>query len=97
MIWLFTNALVVREGDRAVRMIGATVDITDKWSVTGGARWFEFDRENFDLYQVPLGLPVESDPDANGLLSKSTDSDTTFKFATRYQFSPDVMAYALYS
>ena len=74
-----------------------TYDLTDKWSITGGARWFEFDRDTFDLYQVPLGLPVESDPDANGLASQSTDSDTTFKFATQYQFTPDVMAYALYS
>lgn len=74
-----------------------TYDLTDKWSVTGGARWFEFDRDTFDIYQVPLGLPVESDPDANGLASQSTDSDTTFKFATRYRFSQDVMVYALYS
>jgi outer membrane receptor protein involved in Fe transport len=74
-----------------------TYDITDKWSVTGGARWFEFERDTFDLYQVPLGLPVESDPDANGLASQSTDSDTTFRFATQYRFTPDVMVYALYS
>jgi outer membrane receptor protein involved in Fe transport len=74
-----------------------TYDLTDKWSVTGGARWFEFDRDRFEIYQVPRGLPAESDPDANGLTSASTDSDTTFKLATRYQLSPDVMLYALYS
>ena len=72
-------------------------DLTDQWSVTAGARWFEFERDNFDLYQTPRGLPVESDPDANGLTSQSTDSDTTLKFATQFQFTPDVMAYALYS
>ena len=74
-----------------------TYDLTDRWAVTGGARWFEFDRDKFDLYQMPRGLPVESDPDANGLTSQSTDSDTTLKFSTQYQFTPDVMAYALYS
>ena len=74
-----------------------TYDLTDKWSVTGGARWFEFERDTFDTYQVPPGLPAESDPDGNGLVSQSTDSDTTLKFATRYKFTPDVMAYALYS
>ena len=74
-----------------------TYDITDKWSVTGGARWFEYDRDTFDMYQVPKGLPADNDPDANGLTSQSTDSDSTFKFATRYQFTPDVMVYALYS
>ncbi len=71
--------------------------LTDKWSVTGGARWFEFDRDMFDLYQVPFGLPVQSDPDANGLTSQATDSDTTFKFSTDYHITPDIMAYALYS
>ena len=74
-----------------------TYSLTEKWSVTGGARWFEYDRESFDKYQVPFGLPANSDPDANGLLSKGKDSDTTFKFATKYQFTPEVMVYALYS
>ncbi len=71
--------------------------LTDKWSITGGARWFEYDRDMFDLYQIPLGLPAQSDPDANGLASKATDSDTTLKFSTDYHFTPDVMAYALFS
>ena len=74
-----------------------TYDLTDKWSVTGGARWFEFDRTMFDMYQVPLGLPAQNDPDANGLTSESKDSDTSLKFATKYQFNDDVMAYLLYS
>ncbi|HET8692789.1 MAG TPA: TonB-dependent receptor [Steroidobacteraceae bacterium] len=74
-----------------------TYAFTDKWSATAGARWFEFDRDMFDLYQVPLGLPAQSDPDANGLTSKATESDTSLKFSTEYHFTPDVMAYALYS
>ena len=74
-----------------------TYNLTDKWSVTGGARWFQYDRASFDQYQVPRGLPASSDPEANGLTTKSTDSDTTFKFATEYHFNPDVMVYALYS
>ena len=74
-----------------------TYALTDKWSVTGGARWFEYDREMFDLYQFPLGLPADSDPEANGLTSKSKDSDTTYKVATNYHVTPDVMVYALYS
>jgi len=74
-----------------------TYKLTDNWSVTGGARWFQYDRNSFDQYQVPRGLPVNSDPEANGLITKSTDSDTTFKFATEYHFNPDVMVYALYS
>jgi outer membrane receptor protein involved in Fe transport len=74
-----------------------TYSLTEKWSVTGGARWFQYDRNMFDKYNVPFGLPVSNDPDAAGLRSTGKDSDTTFKFATRYQFTPDVMVYALYS
>src|SRR6185295_728957 len=32
-----------------------------------------------------------------GLTSQATDSDTSFKFSTAYHFTPDVMAYALFS
>jgi len=71
--------------------------ITDQWSVTGGARWFQFDREQFDTYNIPFGLPANSDPDANGLISKGKDSDTSFKFATNYHFTPEIMTYFLYS
>ena len=82
-----TDSYYYNQYDNTVKQLAffgeMTYDLTDKWSVTGGARWFEFDRDTFDLYQVPLGLPAESDPDANGLSSQSTDSDTTFKFATR--------------
>jgi outer membrane receptor protein involved in Fe transport len=72
-------------------------DLTDELSVTGGARWFEYKRNVFDQFQVPFGVPAYGDPDANGLTSKSTDSDTTFKFAAEYHVTPDVMLYALYS
>jgi iron complex outermembrane receptor protein len=74
-----------------------TYALTEKWSVTGGARWFQYDREMFDKYNVPLGVPASSDPDANGLLSKGKESDTSLKFATNYKFTPEVMVYALYS
>jgi outer membrane receptor protein involved in Fe transport len=71
--------------------------LTDKWTLTGGARWFEYDRDMFDMYQVPFGLPAQNDPDANGLRSVSVDNDTTYKAAIEYHASPDVMYYVLYS
>jgi PAS domain S-box-containing protein len=30
VVWLFTNAVVMRDGDRPVRMLGATMDITER-------------------------------------------------------------------
>jgi outer membrane receptor protein involved in Fe transport len=78
-----------------------TFDLTDRWSVTGGARWFEYDRDGFDVYSTPEGLPLWNSGGArfaeSRLESKGTDSDTVFKFATQYKFTPEIMAYALYS
>ncbi|HTL50779.1 MAG TPA: TonB-dependent receptor [Steroidobacteraceae bacterium] len=80
-----------------------TYDLTDQWSVTGGARWFEFDRHEVETNEVPRGLPVfDYDPDvgyflAAPLVSEGTDSDTIMKFATQYRFDDTKMLYALYS
>jgi iron complex outermembrane recepter protein len=89
-----------------------TYELTEKWSVTGGARWFEFDRHEVDTSYVPSGMPVW-DPDAGPIdpddgeptgafvggriESSGTDSDTVFKFATQYKFDDDRMVYLLYS
>jgi len=80
--------------------------------VTGGARWFEYDRHEVDISYVPAGMPVW-DPDAGPIdpddgeptgqfvggriESSGTDSDTVFKFATQYKIDDDRMVYLLYS
>ena len=80
-----------------------TYDLTDKWSVTGGARWFEFDRQEVESNEVPAGLPVfDYDPDvgyflAAPLVSEGTDDDVVMKLATQYRFDDTKMVYALYS
>ncbi len=69
-----------------------TFDLTDKWSVTGGARWFEFDRQEVESNEVPRGLPVfDYDPDvgyflASPLVSEGKDDDVVMKLATQYRF-----------
>ena len=89
-----------------------TYELTEKWSVTGGARWFEYNRHEVDISYVPAGMPVW-DPDAGPIdpddgeptgqfvggriESSGTDSDTVFKFATQYKFDDDRMVYLLYS
>jgi outer membrane receptor protein involved in Fe transport len=76
----------------------ATFDLTDKWSVTGGARWFEYDRDVVESYSVPKGLPVQHDFAGGGVnASKGKESDTVFKFGTEYRFDDDRMVYLLYS
>ncbi len=73
-------------------------NLTDKWSVTGGARWFEFDRHEIEAFEVPKGLPVFDGGElAEPTASSGTDSDLVMKFATQYKFDDDKMLYALYS
>lgn len=73
--------------------------LTDQWTVTGGARWFEYDREQSDIYYQPFGFPIRADFSEGGSQhsSKGTESDTVFKFATEYRIDDDRMIYALYS
>lgn len=73
-------------------------NVTDQWSVTVGARWFEFERDEFDGFEIPLGLPIFGGRDSGGAqTSKGKSSDTVFKLGTRYHLSDDKMLYALYS
>lgn len=75
-----------------------TYALNDEWSITGGARWFEFDREEFDKYEIPLGLPVYEGRGSDGShSSQGTDSDVVYKFGTEYHLDADKMVYALYS
>ncbi len=80
-----------------------TYDLTDSWSVTGGARWFEFERQEVESNEVPAGLPVfDYDPDvgyflASPLVSEGKDDDVVMKLATQYRFDDTKMLYALYS
>jgi iron complex outermembrane receptor protein len=80
-----------------------TFDLTDQWSITGGARWFEFDRQEVESNEVPRGLPVfDYDPDvgyflADPTVSEGKDDDVVMKLATQYRFDDTKMLYALYS
>jgi outer membrane receptor protein involved in Fe transport len=68
--------------------------LTDAWTMTGGARWFKYNRTIIQNYDVPLGIPVNASGDNE---RKGSDSATLFKLGTQYKFSKDVMAYALFS
>ena len=73
-------------------------DLTERWSVTGGARWFEYDRREVDISMVPQGLPAAGgNADGGRFESTGSESDTVFKFATQYKFDDDRMVYFHYS
>jgi outer membrane receptor protein involved in Fe transport len=61
--------------------------LTERWQVTVGARWFDYDDDLSLQVEFPF-LEAESvDRNATG------DSQTIFKFNTSYEFTPDVMGY----
>jgi outer membrane receptor protein involved in Fe transport len=88
--------------DRNVKQIAlfgeVTYNLTDRWSITGGARWFEYDREQSEVYSQPAGLPIQNDFEGGGVnASKGKESDTVFKFDTKFQIDDDRMIYFLFS
>jgi outer membrane receptor protein involved in Fe transport len=73
-------------------------DITDKWRVLGGARWFEYKRFYWEQNQFPEGLAPPGSIDVNGIFeTESKVSDTMFKFSTQYQIDDSKMVYFLFS
>ena len=73
-------------------------DLTDKWLVQVGARWFEYDRSEYDQFHFPRGLPPLSAIDSDGAYTAGgNENDVAMKFSTTYQIDNDRMVYALYS
>lgn len=75
-----------------------TWNLTDQWDVTAGLRWFEYDRREFDINEVPKGLPAFGSTDIGGRTESSgVSNDTVLKFSTRYHIDDERMIYAIYS
>ncbi len=74
-------------------------DLTDDWTVHGGIRWAEYDRNIFESNAVPEGLPAFGDwGDGDGSQRAiGKDSDTIYKFGIRYNIDDDRMVYGLFS
>jgi len=74
-------------------------DLTEKLRLTGGARWFQYDRLTVIDRQWPAGFPVEAiliDGEA-AFIEEGDESDTVFKLAAEYKIDEDRMVYALFS
>jgi len=79
-------------------------ELTDRWSVTGGARWFEFELDAWTRFQFPEGIPAyNAELEMYDWLldstttSSSSNSDMVYKLSTTFNFSDDRMVYALFS
>lgn len=73
-------------------------NLTDDWAVLAGIRWAQYDREEFNRYVVPEGLPVGDRATGDGSYRSVGKSDETFyKLGVRYNIDDDRMVYALFS
>ncbi len=74
-------------------------DLTDDLSVQGGVRWAEFERDYYELTQVPQGLPAFGDRfTGDGSTAEiGKDSDTVYKLGVRYNVDDERMIYGLFS
>ena len=73
-------------------------DFGDRLAVAVGARWFEYERDEYDQYQFPHGLPPTSALEVNGAYrAQGVESDTAFKFSAQYHVDDARMVYFLFS
>ena len=61
--------------------------LTERWQVTVGARWFDYDDQLALETSFPFFDTVLNDSNQTG------DNDAIFKFNTSFEFTPDVMGY----
>ena len=73
-------------------------DLTDDLTLLAGARWAEYDRNTYNDFFFPDGLPAGDLSDGDGSFTGvgKTD-DTIYKVSVRYNIDDDRMIYALYS
>ncbi|MEZ5937267.1 MAG: TonB-dependent receptor [Hyphomonadaceae bacterium] len=73
-------------------------DVTDKWNVTVGGRYYEYNLKTADAVDFPLlyTLFYGAGPDEVNLVFEEggqKDNGTLFKFNTSYDITPDFMTY----
>jgi len=91
------NAFYHSKNDQVTEQIAVFGEVswapTEHWGLTAGLRWFDHSRERDYFTQQPNGF-VSSDPFEEG---KTTTSDITKKLSVQYNFTGDMMVYALFS
>ncbi|MEZ5953844.1 MAG: TonB-dependent receptor [Hyphomonas sp.] len=78
-------------------------DLTDKWTVTVGARYYEYELKEYSATWFPLidpdfGSPMTLNQIGDQALTPSqSDNGTLFKFNTSYDVTDDILVYATVS
>ncbi len=71
----------------------ASLELTDKFTVTAGARYFDYQRSITGETDIPW--PILNAPLRPPYLVESDESGTLLKFNADYRITPDIMIYAL--
>ena len=73
-------------------------DFSDRFTAGFGARWFEYDRSEYDRFNFPEGLPPIAALELGGAYrAEGVESDTAFKLNAQYRLDDEKMIYALFS
>ena len=73
-------------------------DVSDQLTTTVGLRWFEYDRNEYDQFHFPQGLPPLSALDSDGAYrAAGVEQDTALKLSAQYTLDNDRMVYFLFS
>ena len=77
----------------------ASFDLNDSWTIHGGIRWAEFDRDIFSKFAFPHGLITFGDRSTGdgSFRELGKDEDTIYKIGVRYNIDDDRMVYGLFS
>jgi outer membrane receptor protein involved in Fe transport len=67
--------------------------LTERWQVTVGARWFDFDDDLETQFALPLVEETPGEVILAGDRNRTSESDAIYKFNTSYAFTDDVMTY----
>ncbi|MGD9599811.1 MAG: TonB-dependent receptor [Steroidobacteraceae bacterium] len=98
-----TNKIYVNNFRKTIKQTAVfgelTYHLTDAWSATAGARWFEFDRKDRQVLGTVGGLPPRGSYGIGegDFASSGKNSSTVLKFGTQYELSDNKMVYFLYS
>jgi iron complex outermembrane receptor protein len=74
-----------------------SLDVTENFTITAGARWFEYDRFFALLQEAPLGFVGGDFTTRTDEVADTNESGTVGKFNLTYRFDEDRLVYATWS
>jgi outer membrane receptor protein involved in Fe transport len=84
-----------KNGDEQKALFGeAALHLTDRFTATAGARWFQGQQDQYTLYTYSLDFPPGDPPFVQEFSGKADGNSFSPKFQLSYDLSPEKMVYA---